>query len=272
MQSRKSLIIFLSEYTKSAIGFVTLFFVTRLIGAEALGVVAYQLGLLGLFAIFLDLGFSTAHIKHVSEKKNLGECVGTYLSVKLCMLALYSVIILGYLYFKSPDFTILHDNAYLQNVFIILFFYYILDQLTSVLSTTFTGRQEFVKLSIPLMIGRVAKMIGALAQLIAWLFSACCYYYFVYKEFSFTFDRQILKHWLSGIVAFFLVWFGRSFFPYSENIFLNLVQVISLTMLCLVVYFICLIMTGGWKGADWCYAFSLFNPNELAKDIATELR
>lgn len=198
MQSRKSLIIFLSEYIKSAIGFVTLFFVARLMGAEAIGVIGYHLGLLGLFAICLDLGISTAHIKRVSEKKDLGECVGTFLTLKLAALVIYSLVILIYIYFRKSTLEISAGMGYVKDIFVILFVYYVFDQLTSVLLTTFSGRQEFVKLNIPTLIGRLVKMVVAISfALLGWKAKGLAYAYLLEAVISLSYAAFLF--WKSNI-------------------------------------------------------------------------
>ncbi len=160
MRARKSLVAFLSDYLKAGIGFVTVFFVTRLIGAEAIGIVAYHLSLLGLFSFFLDIGISTAHIKRVSEKNDLGRCVGTYLFLKITALLIYLGIIIIYLYFFSGLHLTSPGHAIKDaRIFIILLCYYLFDQFTSVLTATFSAREEVVKLNLPMILGRSGKMV-----------------------------------------------------------------------------------------------------------------
>ena len=76
-----------------ALGFVSLFFVARLMGAEALGLVAFATSYIALFQNFSDLGYGTAHIKRVSEGKDLGICNGTYFTVKIILTILMCTIV-----------------------------------------------------------------------------------------------------------------------------------------------------------------------------------
>ncbi len=196
LRGRKTLIVFASDYVRSTIGFITMFFVSRIMGAEQIGIVGYHLGLLGLFSIFLDLGISTAHIKRVSEKKDLGECVGTYLALKVGALSLYSIAVLTYLCAHHP-LAIKDIGNQNHGVFFVLFVYYVFDQLTTVLITTFSGREEFIKLNIPTSVGRIIKLFVAITfGYLGWGAKGLA---IAYLADAFT----------SFLAAIFLFWYGK---------------------------------------------------------------
>ncbi|PJB21789.1 MAG: flippase, partial [Euryarchaeota archaeon CG_4_9_14_3_um_filter_38_12] len=81
MIARKSMLIILTNGVNAVIGLVGLSLLAKFWGnfaPTALGIVAFAMSFLGMFAFISDLGFSGAHVKRISEGKDLGKCIGTY--------------------------------------------------------------------------------------------------------------------------------------------------------------------------------------------------
>ena len=73
------------------LAYIALYFISRDMGPEAYGIIGFAMGFVGLFTILTDLGFNSAHIKRVSEGKDMGTCIGTYLVSKLGFAGLFSI-------------------------------------------------------------------------------------------------------------------------------------------------------------------------------------
>jgi O-antigen/teichoic acid export membrane protein len=69
------------------LAFVGLFFITRYIGADAYGSISWTMSLMATFFALSDLGFNAAHIKRVSENKDIDDCVSTYAAIKIVLIA-----------------------------------------------------------------------------------------------------------------------------------------------------------------------------------------
>lgn len=95
MIARKSTLIFGFNIISAILGSVGLFFVARFMGAHALGVVGFGLAYITMFLFIAELGFGTAHIKKVSEGKDLATCIGTYTRIKVILTILMVSCILG---------------------------------------------------------------------------------------------------------------------------------------------------------------------------------
>jgi len=149
MIARKSALIILVQLLNGIIGFIGLKFIALYMQPWEYGVVGFAYGFVALFTIFGDLGFGQAHIKRVSEGKDLGKCVSTFASIKLILTGvlasttILSIAIWRYIFgrgFESP----LHEQA----VYLLLA-YYVLSSLTQIFTTTFSAKREIAKAQLP---------------------------------------------------------------------------------------------------------------------------
>jgi len=53
------------------------------------------MGFVGLFNFIADLGFSSAHVKRISEGKDLGECIGTFATIKILLTVIMVALVIG---------------------------------------------------------------------------------------------------------------------------------------------------------------------------------
>ena len=99
MIARKVYLKFSTRLLITLMGLIALSFVSRYMGAEAIGMLGYALSLVGLFLILSDLGLNNTHIKKISEGKNIKKCVGTFAFLKILAIFLMSFVFLIYMYF-----------------------------------------------------------------------------------------------------------------------------------------------------------------------------
>jgi len=48
-----------------------------------------------MFNVIADLGFSAAHVKRISEGKDLGECIGTYATIKILLTVVMVALVIS---------------------------------------------------------------------------------------------------------------------------------------------------------------------------------
>ena len=90
MIARKSLLIITSDIFVQFFSWIGLALLAKLWGVfapEALGIIGFAMAFLSIFNYIADLGFGSAHIKRISEGKDLGTCIGTYTTIKLILTA-----------------------------------------------------------------------------------------------------------------------------------------------------------------------------------------
>jgi len=125
MIARKTLLIVLNNVIGGILGFVSLYYISKEMGTESVGILGFGLSFVGMFTFLSNLGFDTAHNKRVSEGKDLGACMGTYIRVKLYLTVLMAIvsfiaiIIYGYILDKFES----TQQAHVTFIFLI---YYIL--------------------------------------------------------------------------------------------------------------------------------------------------
>jgi O-antigen/teichoic acid export membrane protein len=70
----------------AALAYVGLYFMTRPpLGPEIYGTISYTLAFVATFNAVSDLGFSSAHIKKLSEGGDPDECISTFAAIKLVL-------------------------------------------------------------------------------------------------------------------------------------------------------------------------------------------
>ncbi len=170
MLARKSLLLFAINMAKSLFGFLSTMLIARWMGAEALGTIGYLLGLLGMLAVILDMGFSIAHLKHVSQSaEDPGPLVGAFLVLKSLLVVVFAAAVfilpLTRAYSGSPLFRSA-DEPYIYAVVAV---FYALHSLSGVPLFTFEARLESAKQSAAAFMGSflafVAKAITAILGL-----------------------------------------------------------------------------------------------------------
>ena len=154
-----------SKFLNQGIGYVALFFVARYMGPEPLGIVAFGMAYIALFQNFADLGFGDAHIKRVSEGRDLGICHGTLFTVKFFLNILLVGVVLSTIFFSKY---ILHHEFISkthEQVIYVLLGYFVLGNFSIMIGTTFAARKEVVK-------GNISYTAGALGSSLFKIFVA----------------------------------------------------------------------------------------------------
>jgi len=152
MIARKSVLIILTNILNAIFGYITLYFISRYMSAYEFGVVGFALGFVHLFQFLGDMGFNQAHIKKISEGKNLGKCIGTFFVARIgfvCLMisAVISSIFIWKIIINQGFESTTHEYA----VYIILL-YCSLAVFSNTMLITFKAKKEIVKLQIPLVI------------------------------------------------------------------------------------------------------------------------
>ena len=156
------------EIINALIGWVALFVVARNMGPSALGEIAYALSLVGGFTFLAYLGFRNAHIKRVSEGKNLAKCIGTFLVVQTALLSLM-LIAFGIFYWSWTSILDKHFYDVRIEVLLSILAYYVIIIYSGIMKDTFTGLQQGAKVAITNLIAEGSRaIIMIFTALFAW--------------------------------------------------------------------------------------------------------
>jgi O-antigen/teichoic acid export membrane protein len=148
MLSRKSALIVAVNILSAFVSWIGLLAIARLWGGfapTAVGVIGFGMAFVGMFNFIADLGFSSAHVKRISEGKDLGECTGTYATIVILLTGIMVVLVIGGIAIWKY---VLHNeffDATRETVIYVFILYYIFSNLALIAQQTFVGRKEIAK-------------------------------------------------------------------------------------------------------------------------------
>ena len=134
------------------IAFLVSILIARTFGAEGVGKVGYIVSVIGMFGIIANLGVSQYYSVQIATEKDTTKYFSGYLFSKLVLLIPFCIVVWAYFYFRAgPEI----NGA----IFIIGFFYFILESIGAVVRETLIGRQRFFFLSIADIAGACLKLL-----------------------------------------------------------------------------------------------------------------
>ncbi len=155
--SRKSSIIVSQNVISALFGYVGLFFITRFIGVEAFGFLAFGMGFAGTMSLVTDLGFTTANVKTQAEGKDIAENNGTFLAIKLALGIIFVIVTLSALLVWTD---VLHrgfESPVEYWVVIALIPYYFFNSLIGFTNSFYSANLSPTRLAIPPLIEAILR-------------------------------------------------------------------------------------------------------------------
>jgi len=148
MIARKSFLIVSTQFFTRFLGWIGLVILAKLWGGfapEALGIIGFAMAFLALFSVIGDLGFNSAHVKRVSEGKDLGACLGTFATIKLLLTGLMVLVVFAALFIWKKLLGGDFSDATTESIIYVFILYYIFANLRHIARHTFRGTQEIAK-------------------------------------------------------------------------------------------------------------------------------
>ncbi|MDP6155133.1 MAG: flippase [Candidatus Thermoplasmatota archaeon] len=164
MLARKTLLIIANNVAGGILGYIILFVIARyMINADYIyGVVAFGLATLGLFMFILNPGTNTAHIKKVSEGKDVGTCIGTYLAMKVVLTAFFLIVILVGMFTWKHIFNQGFESTKIEVAIYILLINYVLTSFNGVFVATYEARKEIAKAQLGMLMSTLSRLAAVL--------------------------------------------------------------------------------------------------------------
>ncbi|HQN75496.1 MAG TPA: flippase [Methanomassiliicoccales archaeon] len=157
MLGRRSFILFLSKMISAALAYVGLYFITRYLETDIYGTVTAAMALVATFNAVSDLGFSSAHVKRISEGADPNECISTFAFIKVvltCLMVLITVV-------SIFVWTTLLGNELAGasiNVIFLFIIYQVLYDLSGIATVTFQARMEMAKMPLATLIEPLVRV------------------------------------------------------------------------------------------------------------------
>jgi O-antigen/teichoic acid export membrane protein len=141
----------------AALAYVGLYFITRYLETDIYGTVTAAMALVATFNAVADLGFSSAHVKRISEGADPNECISTFAFIKVVLTALMVLVILVSLFVWT---TVMGNSLTGTSIDIILLFilYQVLYDLSSIATITFQARMEMAKMPLATLIEPLVRV------------------------------------------------------------------------------------------------------------------
>lgn len=184
--------------------------VARIAGPTVLGTVAFGLAYVGMFQFFSELGLGVAHIKLVSEGRDLGKCISTYTRLKAITIGLFFIITLSFFLSQEYIFNIQFESVTHQYVIFIFLIMVTIQSFFTIPNHTFVGKTEQAKLDIPNIIRslflEISRIIVVLLGFRALTLAFCNLIstmliipliWYLFKDYPFgQFDKHLAKDYI----------------------------------------------------------------------------
>lgn len=151
MIAQKLILSYGSKVTIQIMQIVASIIVARIAGPTVLGTLAFGLSFVSMFS-FVNTFWGPAHIKVVSEGRDLGTCVSTFSVLKCLTTALFIGIVITAFATQKFVFKADFESDAHQYVIFILLVAIVIEQLLSIPKSTFAARTEQAKQDIPELI------------------------------------------------------------------------------------------------------------------------
>lgn len=161
MIGKKSLLIASSQIFAKILGWLGVVILAKFWGGfapEALGVIGFALAFLSIFSIISNLGFDSAHVKRISEGKDIGTCIGTFFSIKLILITIMVITIFIGIYIWKTYLGGGFTDATTESVVYVFIAYYVFLSLRNISTFTFGGTKEIVKRQIIMTFENIVKV------------------------------------------------------------------------------------------------------------------
>jgi O-antigen/teichoic acid export membrane protein len=141
----------------AALAYVGLYFITRYLDTDIYGTVTAAMALVATFNAVSDLGFSSAHVKRISEGADPNQCISTFAFIKVVLTGLMVLVILVSLFVWN---NVLGNSLSGTSIDVILLFilYQVLYDLSSIATVTFQARMEMAKMPLATLIEPLVRV------------------------------------------------------------------------------------------------------------------
>ena len=157
MLGRKSLLVIVATGLSFLLGFISILFITHILGPEPYGAFATVMAFVVLFSPLADLGINSAHIKRVSEGADIAECVSTYAVCKIVLTSLMVALTFGgWIVLTSTTPSVNTPLAW--NMLFLLLGQAVFTQLALIVTMTYNGKSEFARSQIISLIDPLVRV------------------------------------------------------------------------------------------------------------------
>jgi O-antigen/teichoic acid export membrane protein len=144
----------------AVLGTAALVFIAKNMGPEVLGVLGFAMAAIGIMSFLSDFGVGSVHILHIKSGEDPGKCVGAYATIRLVLLALFSVLAFTLIELWENGYMggdMVPSRALVDSMFVFLV-YYILLGVNQIATHTFDALGKSVDVYVPSILELVVRV------------------------------------------------------------------------------------------------------------------
>ncbi len=160
LMSPKAAISVVNSVAGAVLSTAALIFIAQNMGPSTLGILGYAIAVIGLLSFLSDFGVGSVHVNHIRAGGDVGKCVGAYASIRLVLIAIFSVVTFVLIeVWKRTDLggEMPHTFMVVDSLQVFLV-YYILLGISQIATHTFEGLGSVAKVHVPSLLELVVRV------------------------------------------------------------------------------------------------------------------
>jgi len=160
--ARKSALVVATNSLAGLLNYVALYLIARyyVFPKFALGLLNFAIGFVALFNLISNLGFPTAHIKRVSEGKDIGKCNAAFFSIRLILTFIMIIAVFASIFVWKYVIGRGFETPEQEKAVYVMLAYYILLALAQNFRITYRAKMEIALAQLPIFIEAVARTVA----------------------------------------------------------------------------------------------------------------
>jgi O-antigen/teichoic acid export membrane protein len=138
---------------------IAIFFISKYMAPDSYGIIMFAMGFVGLFTIISNLGVGHAHIKKISEGKDLGTCNGTYFLIKFILTGILIIITILSIYIWTSVLNRGFETQLHIPVIFIMLMFHVFASIGDIFASTFIAKKEVASTRIPGSLSIIIRVI-----------------------------------------------------------------------------------------------------------------
>ena len=228
-------VVFISQIISYLLGFFTIIYIARYLGANGFGIISLALSLSAIFGVFVDMGLNTLLIREVARNKSLSnKYISNSSSLKF---------ILAFLTFGLLTLTV-HIIGYSQlisNIIYLITLSVIITSFSGILSSLFQANEKMEYISISNILSSLLLLLGTIIGIyygFTIIYFASIYivtsvivliycliiYFLKFSHVKFEIDLSFWKPTLKEAWPFGIIFLSGMLYTYVDSIMLSILK------------------------------------------------
>lgn len=209
--------------------------VARIAGPTVIGIVAFGMSFVSIFSFIAEPGIGNAHIKLVSQGRNIGDCIKTFGVLKTILIVIFTVVVFLYLLIGRLIFNFHLGESQYYYVILIWLVTTVITQFLYIPIDTFMALTQQAKQDIPNLIQTIvtqtlrilvvtlcaSAVALSLANLIGTIIVIPLYFYLFRKYPIGKFNKVLAKDYIRLTKLFFMLFLTYTFINYFDKVLLQ---------------------------------------------------